>query len=475
MNALINWIRNNPLSLVAILVSVASLVVMTWFMIGSGGLRDQLSQQAQAIKKLRSYRAVQVSLPPSKPGEQGYEASGVMVNAQAIEKVEAINQQMDRQSRLVGELALNFNRGTVNNADVRLMFGSVAAGLERRPMRERLFPRTGSDSDAYAAREDYLRAFRDMLGPWSPDGPAWRLDAGNPPSPEEIAARIGEVEADLFQDSDRGQLDEAAIQHEMETKRIALLQLFKEKAESIHVYTAFTPDLMISPFQIGAWAQGTMKPDMLTLWEAQMELWIQQDLVAAIAWANRVWEASSLEGGTGTSVINAPVKRLLGITVIPGYVGTHTAGGMGQTAVINTGGSRSRGGGFMGSSAGMGGRGGQGGGASEHGPTDRNFFVSPTGRLSNSMYDVRHAAITLHVDAKQLPRVFESFSRINFMTVIDCSMQDVDEFGPEGYAGGFYYGDADVIRVDLVIECVFLRQWTTTLMPDEAKAYVGVN
>lgn len=464
MNALINWIRNNPLSLVAIIVSSVSLIVMIWFMIGSGALKDELGESAKAIRKLQSYRAVQVDLPPSKPGESGYQASGVMVNQEAIDQVKKINQQMASESQKVIQAARSFNQATRLNGWT-LKFGDHDANLQRTEMLEGLFS-SSNDSLAYRSRDVYRQAFIDMLKPWRPEGPAWRLDAGPPPSPDEINARIAEVEADLFQDADRGGQDEAAARFELQQKRNALLMLFQENAQSIHVYAPTDPALM--PFQIGAWINGTGKPDMVTLWEAQMQLWIQQDLAAAIAWANRVWENADPSGEGGSSVINAPIKRLLSMGVVQGYVGTHTAGGMGQFASGDSGR-----GGMSRFNPGSGGN-ARGGGQTTRQPSDRNFHVSPTGRVSNSMYDVRHATLSIFADARQLPRVFESFSKVNFMTVIDCQVQDVDEFGPDGLASGYFYGDADVVRVDLVIECVFLRNWTSRLMPDEAKGYVGI-
>ncbi|MEQ9461404.1 MAG: hypothetical protein RIG82_10690 [Phycisphaeraceae bacterium] len=469
MNALINWVRSNPLTLVAGIVAIVSLGVMVWFMLGSAELRDELRSEARAIDKLRSYRPVQVELPPSAPGEKAYEASNVMVNAQAIERVKAINNQMASQAQSVIDAAIRFNRDGMLE-DQPVMFGQAPANLARGPILNGLFPAFANDSVPYRARDVYRASFPALLTAWTPDGPAWRLDAGTPPSQEEIAGRISEVEADLFQEGDRSQADEQAIQHEIRSKRAALIQLLRERAQMIHVYAETNPQFM--PFQIGAWVMGTGQPQPLELWEAQMQLWIQQDIVAAIAWANRVWEDGSDGSDSGQSVIIAPIKRLLGINVIPGYVGIHTVGGMGQAQALAgaTGPRNSRSaGGFS-----TGGASSSGGSATSP-PTNRNFYASPTGRVSNSLYDVRHATLSLHVDVAQIPRVFEAFSRINFMTVIDCAMSDVDEYGPDGLAGGYYYGTADVVQLDLVVESVFLRQWTLPLMPEEAKDYIGIS
>ncbi|WP_428390037.1 hypothetical protein [Mucisphaera sp.] len=464
MNALINWIRNNPLTLAAGIVAIASLVVMIWFMLGSGELRDNLEREAQAINKLRGYRPVQVDLPPSGPGETAVQASNVMVNAEAIERVQAINGQMAQQSQAVIDAAIQFNQQGLLEGQP-LAYGETPVNIARTPMLQGLFPEPANDSIPYRARDTYRAAFPAMLGRWAEGQPGYRLNASMPPSPEEIAARIAEVEADLFQEGERGQLDEAAIEHEQRTKRAALIQLLKERAQQIHVYANTFEQTL--PFQIGAWSLGTGQPQQIELWEAQMQLWIQQDLVAAIALANRVWEdaASSSEG---TSVINAPVKRIIAMSALPGYVGIHSMGGMGQRLA----GSASAGRGGNSFSAAGAGRGGQG--SATNSPSNRNFFVAPTGRVSNSMYDVRHALLSIHADVEQIDAIFNALSRINFMTVVDVTMSDVDEAGPDGLAGGYFYGSADVVQLDLVIECVFLRAWTTPLMPEETQDYLGL-
>ena len=94
-----------------------------------------------------------------------------------------------------------------------------------------------------------------------------------------------------------------------------------------------------------------------------------------------------------------------------------------------------------------------------------DFSVSATGRTSNELYDVWHVGVQLIVDWQKLPELFRHFQQVNFMTVLDVKIKGVDEY--EALEKGMIFGAADAVEVDLLIESIWLREWTQG--PDAAQ------
>ncbi|MEM1354550.1 MAG: hypothetical protein AAGC44_01295 [Planctomycetota bacterium] len=260
------------------------------------------------------------------------------------------------------------------------------------------------------------------------------------------------------------------------------------------------------PLTIAAWASAEAAPSVEQLWEGQVELWIIRDLMTTIAQVNQIGTTVTLPNAEGEmvempqNVVTAPVKRLLDITVVPYYVGLHTRGGMagqgssggGQADVLLTPAATApetdpdtgeplaapspvSPGNF--------------GGNAEldqsvypnpavvalpqaREPLDGNFHFGPTGRRSNNIYDVRHVWMTMHIKADELPNFFETLRKVNFMTVINMRVTDVDEYA--ALQEGYVYGDADVVEVTLTIETLWFRTWTKQYMPEVVKKRLAV-
>ena len=208
-----------------------------------------------------------------------------------------------------------------------------------------------------------------------------------------------------------------------------------------------------------------------------MSLWIQQDLVDAIARTNHVDDPDA-------NIFTVPVKRLLRIWIVPGYVGINGQSGL----TVSPPGMKSSGGSSPGyaapepaptappsggapaasfttlSSA-----------SSALGPKGEvvsDFQFSPTGRVSNALYDVKHVWVSAVVDVRQLPAFFDNLSRVNFMTVLLLQMHPVDEY--DALQQGFIYGTSDEVQVDMLIETIWFRQWTAPLMPPEVRTVLGI-
>jgi len=104
-----------------------------------------------------------------------------------------------------------------------------------------------------------------------------------------------------------------------------------------------------------------------------------------------------------------------------------------------------------------------------------DYKVSVTGRstsMANPDYDVRNVVLTAVVSSERLPALLDALSRVNFNTVLQVQLADVD--AKSDLEKGYYYGDEHVVRATITLETVWLRQWTSPLMPSSVKKALGV-
>ena len=177
-------------------------------------------------------------------------------------------------------------------------------------------------------------------------------------------------------------------------------------------------------------------PEAKQIWYAQMMLWIQQDVVAAI---NRVTANSK-------NVMESPIKRIFKLD-IPDDVGLYVTSGVTGTA----------------------------GNANADATSDASskaYFRSLTGRVCNSSYDVVQFGIVMDVDASKVAFVLAELQRGRLITIQQCDLSSVDAIGLED--DGYIYGNVPVVRLTLRGEELFLRSWTIDLMPTDVKKELGI-
>ena len=98
--------------------------------------------------------------------------------------------------------------------------------------------------------------------------------------------------------------------------------------------------------------------------------------------------------------------------------------------------------------------------------------VSATGRTSNETYDVVIFGLSLNVEADAVETFLLELTRDRFFTVTQLDINTVDA-AAEAQAG-YIYGDKPVVRLNMQVEALFLRSWTTPLMPPAVKTQLGV-
>jgi len=187
-------------------------------------------------------------------------------------------------------------------------------------------------------------------------------------------------------------------------------------------------------------------PDPSTIFAAQIGLWVQEDFCKAIYGINTM---AGPDGNKPKNVTEAPIKHLLKI-VVPSPPVTLALPFLGLTTSSDP---------------------NVPGGAS--GEPKPNTVLSPTGRVSNSMYDVVPFEVELNVEAEKLPMILEELGRGRFMDVVQVvSVTAVDS--STWHALGYFYGNKPIVTVKLKCEDFFMREWTKPLMPPPIRLKLGV-
>jgi hypothetical protein len=304
---------------------------------------------------------------------------------------------------------------------------------------EGLFPDTSRiTGQAWAARYRHRKAMLELFEKYQPNVIYPQLDAGPGVSQEEVRVALEKAENDFLTGSllvPKALKDLTPEENErlQQKKAKTLFDMLMANARSVHLYAQKSMDQPGFPFPIGAWtAPGGHKPTDTELWEGQMSLWIVSDIARVIQVCNQVDNPTA-------NVMTVPVKRLLSVRVLPNYIDINGAPPKPETASTKY---------------------------------TSTFALSPSGRTSNQVYDVRHVYLSMIVDWHRLPTFFDALSQVNFMSVLRMDMSDVDEYAALGE--GYVYGTGDAVKVDMLIETLWMREWMLKLMPPEVKGARGV-
>ena len=189
---------------------------------------------------------------------------------------------------------------------------------------------------------------------------------------------------------------------------------------------------------------GNVRPRPEAIWWAQVGLWIQQDVLEAVKETNTTKDES---GNVPKNLKQAPVKRLTKIQVpfVNAFVTAAGAAPAAPPADPN---------------------------AAADAPVNRVVQASPTGRVSNGMFDVVHFRIDADVEVDKVPLFIRTISHNRLMSVLRVEMRSVD--ATQAQLAGYYYGDKPVAQVTLDCEALLLRTWTIPLMPKIIRTQLGI-
>jgi hypothetical protein len=184
-------------------------------------------------------------------------------------------------------------------------------------------------------------------------------------------------------------------------------------------------------FHVAPFVDETGAPPLERMWFAQVALWIQQDVVNALAELNR--KAADQVTKTDPCVQHVPVKRLVALRVL-GYElpGTRLVFPQAASRATDP------------LPAGVGG-------------------PSFTGRKCDDEYDVVRFVVSVVVDQRDVLKVIDSISRVNFYQCVGAHYEAVDD--QVAQAQGYFYGTDPVVKAALEFEGYLAREVYGELMP----------
>lgn len=447
MKPVLAWLKSN-IAIVVLGIVILAVPVAGFFVSGTlnAGLREQY--QGPAEKDYRALTNANVNyVIPGLPGLEEISESAPP-NAAMVE--------FFREKRAERAEAL----------DLIVVAGEAfARGEDRGPILPRLLPNPPASSQSLrfemAARvtpevHDGERSVYDEL--------LDRIGAVGPADLEQISGRVtadlddalSRLEVDSLEELPEEQSD--SIRGRLVERRIAEYQ---RHARDGAVYLTIDALPGVVPTSRPAEA-----PGIVECFRWQFDYWVISDVLGAVRSAN----AEAVDDALG--ILAAPVKRVLAIGLDEFPLAAASAGGDDR----------------------RGGRDNFGGDprdprASERFARDQEMFGDPnagrgapvasggatiTGRSPGpgQTDDIRLVRLSLVVASSELPEVYNALGRQGFFTVVDTDITEVDVRGD--LADGYYYGPEPVVRLDLTLETVWLRSWTSEAMPVEVKQALGI-
>jgi len=175
-------------------------------------------------------------------------------------------------------------------------------------------------------------------------------------------------------------------------------------------------------------------PDADKIFNAQLGIWIIDDVAHAIARCNQLYSDPETPGGQPKAdILHGAIKRidLIGNPQAVSGSSTDATGGNG-TAIPKV------------------------------------TTISASGRVCNALYDVVEFKVDLTVDAAKVPQIVREFEVGQFITV--NNVQIIEVVDPALSASqGYRFGSKPVVRIELDCEELLLRQWTNDILPDTKK------
>lgn len=299
--------------------------------------------------------------------------------------------------------------------------------------------------DPYQFQQAYLKQFTAEI--------PRQLNAATPPTDEEIKyqedLQVKKITEDMPHDPNTGEVfAKGLLQQNINTMMAQLPEKMRQDAAKQHKIYMAPSALALQP-SMAPPAQGApqVMPDAEQIWFAQMGLWVQKDVIDAITNVNK----------SAHEVADAPVKELVQIYVPADrsmYVLPLPAGGASAAPAAANGQAPSP--------------------IPTSTDTDafpKDYAVSPSGRVSNGVFDVVAFDIIMNVQAKDVERVIQELERRRLITV---NLSEVTALNAALLQQqGYYFGTEPVVTLTLKCEELFMRDWTRQYMPQSIKQFLN--
>ncbi|HEV2293471.1 MAG TPA: hypothetical protein VGR35_06415 [Tepidisphaeraceae bacterium] len=425
-------IKKNIVSVICGIVAIIA-IVASFFPLGSyvEDLQASLDKSKAAYTAVDTLRTKERNLPILKLEETTPQPLGMFPSKDVIEKAAKVVKEVEMQSVRMRNAAVAMNKRDVL---VKGVLPNPAPPYDIR-FRERYVPLVKPPMVGTQVTGEPPRLLKEFGGGVLPQ-PAM-IDA-------EKLRRSNEIMNTKVMKDQRGQvINQPEITQLLAEAATQVPQQMRQAvAEKSLFYVEVTaqnggPTLDMAPLiDTGG------RPPPAAIWWAQVMLWIQTDVLAAIKEVN----TTKLESGQPPkNLIEAPVKRLARIQ-IPHENMFVTAAGQAPPA---------------GDPA-----------AAADAALPKVVQASPTGRVSNGMYDVVHFQIHADIEVEKIPLVIRTIAHNRLMSVYHVEAKAVDATAAQ--LNGYYYGDKPVAQVTMYCEALLLRHWTVPLMPQPIKLQLQI-
>jgi hypothetical protein len=393
-------VKKNLLSIICGVVALIALIASVWPMGGyQQTLHDDLAKRTSVYSSLESLRNKSRHAPVVNTEKAEPEPLTRFPNKDLIDQGEAVKKSFETESKKILETAVGFNKHAL------LVANSLPS------------PRPAA---AFQFRDQYKIAFEQTI--------PHDLKIGTLPTAESIKLAEQKLWDEKFaqQVINVGQGNRSQVDAEYARAKLDIPDQERLRIANESLCYMDPGALVIDQAMIAKAAA----PDPVTIWFAQLGLWIQQDIAKAIADTNK----------GAANVLEAPVKHLIKISLRPSpYVLPPNVQGPieGDAAA----------------------------------PINKVPEVSLTGRVTNPLYDVVDFELIVNVEADKIPWFLKELSNQKFITVLSMNVSSVDSAAQQ--ALGFMYGPKPVAQVTLHCEEIFFRQWSRPLMPEAVAKNMG--
>ena len=411
-------VKKNILSIICGVVAIVALVaVFLWPLDGYfEDLRQSAEKRAQVQSKIRTLLEKPRNLPIPDPNSTVPVKLTRFPSNEIIKLGKSVTVKVHAESDKMYEQAVDLNR---------------------RPL---LLPGTLPIAANQPLALSFRRVLQDALLKLRTD----YLQAGNPPTEQEMANRAGVIwdalEKQIVKVNDKPtNLDQIMAQYNDQLSKLPKIMM-EEMATKYKMYIDPTRVMLVTT---SLPADGN-SPNPMQIWWAQVNYWITSDIAAAIHDLN----------ANSASVMDSPVKNLISLTIPEDFFPPI---GQAQAATPDD----------------------QSGATSPTGgipdptlPIPDASGVSPTRRTSNNLYDVVQFKMTVDVEADKIPLFLKTLGTNRFITVTRLEMNPVDSQLKQTQK--YVYGPRPVVTLDLDCEALLMRQWTYKLMPVALRKALGI-
>jgi len=426
VNPYVAWLKSNIPIVVLVVVMIAAAVALP--IISSGmnkSLREEVQKRASNDGTLARIETARYEI--TQPGEAPIKSTGP-ANPKTIDVLSEYEKRLTGDVAEVRDFILSRNRQN-RNVLISELFPDPPADWRDR-LQFQFWRALMNDNIAD------LGAYPKLLN---------EVRAGTPPTPESLQADLRRAD-ELFRTQKLAKAASDSLNaDEQEELRAQLREVrmgkYSERAQRLAMYAS------LNAIDAPTWNE-TTNLEVRQVFDWQWQLWIKQDILRALYKANEDYD----------SLLYGPVKRVRWLTVTP----LPTPANTGSTATPSSpfGGTAP-----AAAPAAQAGTGGAAPDAKLEAP--RDYSASYTGRVSNALYDVRRVRLQIVVDTARIPEVLDALARQNLMTVLDLKMHPTDAYAD--LEDGYVYGANTTSDLDLTIETIWLREWTSQLMPPQVK------